>query len=384
MEAARQPRMTAEIRLYLAVGASVLLTYGLSLPFEAPDLPNAYYVWLEHIRTRGTVQAFSVPFGDYTPPYLYLLAASSAIGASPIITVKIVSIASCLFMALGVRSLLLAVDSDKALEAGLITLILPTVLINGPLLGQCDGLWVGCCLFAVAESARGRLTKMAIWAGVGFAIKAQAVFIAPFCAAMLWRDRNWWPAAIPPLAYLALMLPAALAGWPLPNLLRIYGGQYDLLDWLSTAPNLWAGLAAYDQWPPNIIFIIAYVLTATATVFYIRRPGNSIVAAALLSAMYVPWLMPKMHERYFLLADILALCLAYSHRKSWPMMVAVQLGSLMSLLAYIMNKPLLNVAGSIFMTAALLLLLRQQFQGWPEARVPQRSPGPAATTEPSR
>lgn len=355
-----QPNTKVDTRLYLYVALSVALTYALSFPFEAPDLPEFNYVWLEHIRSSGPLNAFSVPFSNYTPPYLYLLTAVSTIGATPLATVKIISIASCALVAISVRTLLVAIKCDKAVEAGLMTLLLPTLLINGPLLGQCDGLWVAFCILAVAESARGRLAMMALWAGVGFAFKAQAVFIAPFCAAVLWRHRIWWPALIPPAVYLVLLLPAAAAGWPLSNLLSIYAGQYDYLDWLSTAPNLWAALAAYDQTPPQLFFVAAYVLSTVATIFYVRRPETCLVAAALLSAIYVPWLMPKMHERYFLLADVLALCLASTNRRSWPIMVAVQLGSLLSLSAYILNTAALNVVGSLFMSAALLLLLRQQ------------------------
>ena len=53
--------------------------------------------------------------------------------------------------------------------------------------------------------------------------------------------------------------------------------------------------------------------------------GAELLRAALLSALIVPFLLPKMHERFTLLADLLAFALAFTmhDRESWRICLAV-------------------------------------------------------------
>lgn len=62
-----------------------------------------------------------------------------------------------------------------------------------------------------------------------------------------------------------------------------------------------------------------------------------------------------MHERFFFLADLLSLASAYLRRDrlSIALVVLVQLGSILSITAYLAGLPWLNAAGSMFMAAAL-------------------------------
>ena len=375
-----------ETRLALQIAVSVVLLYGILWRFEAPDLPLFLYKWLAHIHATGPIAAFSTSFGNYTPPYLYLLAAVSELELTRLSTIKLISAAANLFVALAVRDLLTAFKVKAHNEAALLVLLLPTLVVNGPTLGQSDALWAGCCLFAVGAAGRDRPYAMAAWAGLGFAIKAQAVFIAPFALALVIRKRAWAAALIPPLVYLAAVLPAWLAGWPMDNLLTIYLHQYDYLDWLSTAPNPWALPQILLDDYPDWLFLIGYAATAMATALYLwrfpraARPA-ALLPAALLSAILIPYLMPKMHERYFLLADLLVFCLAYVDRRGVPIMIAVQLGSLCSLGAYFFAWLPLNIVGAVFMAAALLLLLRLMQHGQGDQRRDGQAVGAGITGE---
>jgi Gpi18-like mannosyltransferase len=242
-------------------------------------------------------------------------------------------------------------------------------MINGPLLGQCDAIWVGCCVLAVASALDRRTYAMSAWAGLGFAFKAQALFLAPFCLVVVMRERKWAALAIPPVIYLAAVLPAWLAGWPIDNLLTIYARQYELLPWLTTGPNLWAPAVALHV-TPELFFTAGYVLTAGAVVLYVAKVHPSLLAA-LLSAILLPFLLPKMHERYFLLADVLAYCLAWTDPRMKLVFVLVQVGSLLSLVAYGTSLPWFNVTGAAAMTAALVLTIRELRRAAPEVTDPR-------------
>jgi Gpi18-like mannosyltransferase len=247
-------------------------------------------------------------------------------------------------------------ECPKAREAGALSLLLPTVFLNGPFLGQCDGLWVGCCLLAVAAAIERKTYAMAAWAGLAFAFKAQAAFLAPFCLVVVKRERRWATMLIPSAVYLLAMLPAWLAGWPLSNLLTVYVRQYEYLDWLSKGPNIWAlpqMLGGSGAW-----LSAAHIVTLAAVSAYMWRPPKSLLVAALLSALILPFFLPRMHERYFLLADLLAFSFAYVDRRGAPIFLTVQAASLLSLLTYATNVPALNVAGGALMAIALVMVVR--------------------------
>jgi Gpi18-like mannosyltransferase len=343
------------------VGISVALIYGaLWNNREAPDIDKYLVPWLEHIRSVGPFASFAVPFSNYTPPYLYLLTGAAQLNLSPLSTVKLLSGFSAAMLALAMWRLMRTVRPDRAVEAGALTLLLPTVIINGPFLGQCDGLWVACCVMSVAFAVERRTLSMAAWAGLGFAIKAQSSFLAPFVLAVIVRERKWAAFVVPPFIYLLAIAPAWMAGWPLGDLLSIYERQYESLSWLSTAPNIWAVPQILVAHPPYWVFLVGYFATVAATILYVWRFREPLLIAALLSAILVPWLLPKVHERYFLLADVLALAAALIDRRAAFILVCVQLGSLFALMAYILVWLPLIIVGSVFMTTALYLLLKMR------------------------
>ncbi len=95
-------------------------------------------------------------------------------------------------------------------------------------------------------------------------------------------------------------------------------------------------------------------------------------ALALLSAIALPFLLPKMLERYFFLADILSLVVAISFRTRRAMLIAaaVQIASLLTLLTYMYfyRWPYLTLVGAIMSAAALAMTFtaaRQNGARWP-------------------
>ena len=336
--------------LWLQVIVSAAILYALLWGFVGPDLKTFVFPWIDQIRAEG----FSKPVGNYTPPYLYLLALGSVLPVSDLAIVKTVSIVGTGLLALSVAKVLRSFGLST--EGAAFIPILPSVLFNGPFLGQCDAFWVACCVMAVAS--RENVYAMAAWAGLGFAFKMQAVFIAPFVLAVVVRRRAWTAFAIAPSISVLAIAPAWLAGWPFADLFTIYLRQYEFFDRLSTAPNLWAFPALLWQHPPAIALLLPYSLTVLAVSIYWLRFPRDPLKAAVLSALIMPFFLPKMHERFFLLADVLALCFALRERRA-AIFLLVQLGSILSLVNYAIRMPLfLNALGAISMGAALYLLAR--------------------------
>lgn len=378
------------------IGLLLLACWIALWPLKAVDMNTYLLPWLEHIRVHGPVGAFAIPFSNYNPPYLYLLAAASPL--EPLVggaaTVKLVSLAGLLGLAGALHHLLRSCGARLDPGAAAALFLLPSVLINVPLLGQCDVFWASACLMAVSAAVRRDHVPMLLWCGVAFAFKAQAIFLAPFVLVYLLAERvplRLW--LLPVIAYAGLLLPAWLAGWPAGDLATIYLRQADSGRAISAdAPNLWSiaklvgvGLEAVP---------IAFAATAAAALLYVallrrwRMDAHSMLLAALLAALIMPGLLPKMHDRFFFLADSLAfaLFLLAPSRRHGLLVAASQGGSYLGLLAFLHGEQWLAAAGAVSMIGATWLCARDLMQrgrcerksgAEPEVSAPPRCRSPA-------
>jgi Gpi18-like mannosyltransferase len=349
-------------------GLTALWLHILAWPVTTPDMGTYLLPWYDHIADRGPIGAFAEPFSNYTPAYLYLLAFVSLFDgwASPFTLIKLLSVAGTGALALSVHYLLAAAGAPRRIEAALFVFLIPSAIINAPFFGQCDAMWVAPCLMATAEAMRRRTARMLVWCGIAFAFKAQAAFFAPFVFAVLLQQRApLWQWLIPPAVYLASVMPAWLAGWPLGDLLAVYLAQATTFDVAGNLANPWVAARAWLPDGGRGLFWIGYAAAGTAAIFYVARFRHrtwtpaQMLAAATLSALILPWLLPKMHERYFFLADILAFAFAVTarDRDSVNIALAVQLASMMALFSYTVNWPLPAILGGAVAAVALAGLL---------------------------
>lgn len=379
--AIRAPAVRPELWLG-AMFVALLPFYGWCWAASPPDMAEFLVPWYRHIAETGRLAAFAEPFSNYSPPYLYLLSAATLfVGlAEPQAIIRGLSLLITAALGLSLRSLLLAAGADRQM-ANLSTFapfLLPSAIINAAMLGQCDALWTAPCLMAVAAALRRKPGRMLAWCGIAFAVKAQAAFIAPFALGALIGMRT--PLRIwlfVPAAYLACMVPALALGWPIEHILSVYlrQSQHFAGQASVSAANPWLMLTYAGVDRPSLIlpFASGLALLAGIAVAALTRTAqpSQLLRLALLSALAMPFLLPQMHERFFFLADMLALALALTNRESRSIILAalVQLGSLLSLLAYVtgetalrleagLGTPVLAITAFLCFSAALALLIR--------------------------
>lgn len=320
--------------------------------FPAPDIRIFLSPWLMHIERAGALAAFSQPFSNYAPPYLYVLALASFLPLTNFAIIKLLAFIGACWLAWCMGHLAQVAGRD-AFGAAEKTILLPTVVLNAAVLGQCDAFWTGCCVLAVTSALQDRPRHMALWAGIAFAFKAQAAFLAPFCLGQIIQRRAWTSVLIPPLIYFLAIAPAFLAGWPLNDLITVYLRQAQS-SFIGNAPNLWAIPAALHLRDPSL-FSIGYCLAVIGAFAVVSIRRRDPMLTALLSSIVLPFFLPMMHERFFFLADLLSLANAYLRRDrlNIALVVLIQLGSILSITAYLAGLPWLNAAGSMFTAAAL-------------------------------
>lgn len=340
------PSRPAPPRLYgvLPVLVAAALVYAAFWPLMVPDIKLSYVPWLHHIAALGPARALSAPFGDYTPPYYYMLSlVSPFVGVVPSgDLVKIVSVLGTLLLAGAVWRLARTLRIERAELVAAATLLLPGIALNAALMGQCDAMSTAPLVMALAAAIERRSARMFLWCGIAAAVKAQAIFCAPFFLAMAIHHRAPWQHwLIAPAATLAMFAPAILLGWPITDLATIYFRQAGFFETLSmNAPNVWAIVQTF----PFAVPLTGLASTAAlgAAVAYVAwfatrpLPDRALVAAAALAPLLVVGLLPRMHERYFYAADVLVFVWAAASggRAAWTTAILVQIGSMLGILAW--------------------------------------------------
>jgi len=250
-------------------------------------------------------------------------------------------------------------------------LLLPTVILNGAFWGQCDALYGALTLHALACALEGRNRSSLLLLGIAFSFKLQTVFVLPLWGG-LWllrrvrfRELLWFPAA-----YAATCAPALLLGKPLGDILGVYFGQAaEYSGYLNlNAPNMYAliphGAEVNTALAARLGILAAFALAAAvlAALLVFRRQADdrALLAAAVVLAIGVPFLLPHMHERYFFLADVLALAWTCAFPRSAPCALLVELASLGAYVVVLRGKFTLAVSldGRLFpmLCEALLML----------------------------
>jgi Gpi18-like mannosyltransferase len=364
----REERTKQWLRLAL-LACGVLGLYAVLWRAVTGDMRHFLIPWLDHILAHGPIGAFAIPFSNYTPPYLYLLALVSPLSAvlSKVSLIKALSVAGTLFLAFAVRHLLRSAGGSRETEAMLWVFALPSVAINAAGFGQVDAIWSAACIMALTAAVSRRPLAMVVWFGVAIAFKAQALFLGPFIALQLVQQRArltlWGGGA---LVYALDMFPAALAGWPVANLATVYLHQAEWNPALaSSAPNAWSLVQYLDPGSARSWYWLGFAGAVGAGLAYVaalRRRENDaadLVALALLSACILRFVLPKMHERFFFLADVLAFTLAFLRRDRRSMLIffLVEGASLLAYLGVMLRAPLLPVIGAPMTFAAMLLLV---------------------------
>jgi Gpi18-like mannosyltransferase len=283
---------------------------------------NGYLRWYALLSEQG-FRGLSQGFAVYTPPYLYLLWLGTLLRGTlpPLLVIKLIPTLFDVVSAIAVYKLVRLRFPQGPLPwlACASFLVLPTVILNSAYWGQIDSLYASFLLWCLYFVLTNRPFRGMLAFGASFAFKAQAVFLLPFLLVMALKRRVPWTYFVfPPLIYLLSILPAVYAGRPLADALTIYLGQVQAFPQLAMhAPNLYSVIPfrfAPVAYPAGLV--LSVILLGVWIVFYgVRTPlpmnARAILLTALLSLVLVPFLLPRMHDRYFYPADLLSFVMIF-------------------------------------------------------------------------
>lgn len=370
-------------RSFLVFAVLVLGALGVRLlmfDYQSRDYTDVFKLWYEFIINHGKFESLKHEFYNYTPPYIYLMSLSTHLNLQPLHAIKVVSL--IFEAALGVLAFKIVWrlhrNAAAAYGACAATLFFPTVLLNGALWGQSDALHTSMVLLSIYWLAQGKGGLACTAYGAALSFKLQAVFVAPlFLIAFFLRRVRWTHLMALPYVYLLMIFPCVLAGRSLESLLTIYLKQ---TVWQPEGASglhhsLTLNAANFYQWIPNTsspaIFILGMAvsvgLTALLMASVISRwkrgtlSLEDLLLLALLFSVLEPFFLPRMHERYFYTADVLAIIYAFARRDRWFIPVLVGSASLLSYFPFLFRFEPIKLSYAAVATAVALAVLLKDF-----------------------
>ena len=321
-----------------------------SLPVVSLDMSAGLFDWYGFILKRGFMAAFKENFALYTPPYLYLLWLGTWVnGVVSVVTlIKAISIifdVLCCFYVYKITALKYPRSRVPWLAAAL-AFCLPTVILNSSYWGQCDSIYTAFLLASIYYILVEKALPALVFFGLAFSFKLQAIFLLPFLGLYTLRKRiPWWGYAFIPLVYGILALPTIYAGRDWLDTLTIYAHQTDKFPkWSSTTPNLYLplqGVVPLTDFLNLLTILLAGLLLATWILLAWKKHQKDLPAGILLASLasvgLVPFLLPRMHQRYFYPQDLLSLLVAFFFPELWFLPLFSQIISLLSYSPFLFN-----------------------------------------------
>ena len=310
------------------------------------DMVNFFVPWMNTVQDRG-LASVSGDFAGYTPPFIYLMYVASGLipWIGTVAAIKLINLPFIAILSLAIYHIVLIASEsrDRAATAAALLWIAPTPLVNAFAWGQFECVYAAfLALFVLFAIKRAPIAAASMF-GVSLAFKPQAIFLLPLLLYLiLAKQMKVWHLVLVPTMYLLMMVPAAIAGLRWLDLVNsVYVAPFEAFSVLAVdAPNPWRIVGALQLVDFRTGLLVGMAAAGLAglviSVGTLRLEPNArtVVLVAALSGALMPYLLPKMHDRYFFVADVMTFTLAFVMPRLWATAALFQVGSLLSYLPY--------------------------------------------------
>jgi Gpi18-like mannosyltransferase len=308
------------------------------------DMTKFVSVWYDTFLKIGRVDAFARIFYNYAPAYLYFVDIATLFHFIPkVAAIKLISVIFDFFAAFaGYKIVGHRFPEGYTKWLGFfIILFTPTVFVESGMWGQCDIIFTSFLLWSLFFLLKKRSLLSVVSFSIAVCFKLQAIFFAPIFIILFFQKKiPFWNFLLIPVTYFVSVVPAWLAGGPLGDLLTMYFNQFNTYHHVSMrASNLYIFLTDNNY---NLKIYIGMAITAIIVLAYIllrllkwkKFDDTSLIMDAVFFTSFIPFFLPKMHDRYFFAAALFIIILAiYNHVYIWQAI----LFQVASLLSYILH-----------------------------------------------
>lgn len=308
-----------------AILAATLLALRIGLwPLDAnADMQGSFIPWQTYLIKHGRWRALRQPFSPYFPAYFELTTLTSYLDGwlFRVSQIKLVSLcfdltaAALAYLIVGVlrrQSATPFTSRRPQLLAVLAILAGPTVILNGAVWGQTDIVYTSFLLASVLAilCRHGGLSILLF--GFALAFKLQAIFLLPFFVAMLLARRlRIVHFAFLPVGWLLSVVPVLLEGGD--------ARAFLMLPFVQTGEFRSLAINVANPWEIGLLLRMHYrlgmalglAISSLCGVLLIywgvrkcARTSAGILYLAAANLLVMPYVLPKMHDRYFFPAEV--------------------------------------------------------------------------------
>lgn len=370
--------------LILLISTFYLSLYGVT----QPDHFKFLLPWLRTILDSKGLSAFETGFSNYTGGYITILALFSFLKPllSELAIIKLTAVFGTALCAAGIGYCLRATGWCllSAVNGALLFSVLPTIMLNGIAWGQADGYYGAFILYAMAAILSNRFSLAVLMFALAVSIKLQAILFAPFLVGVLIKK----PKTLVLLTliffpiYFLVNTIYLIADRTIEDVLLIYVDQAQTFSRFSmNAGNFWMYVdvfasKAFVSENYFTIIVSAVLLTSIVGLWLVwiisnnSKDRTNLIALAAITTLLIPFLLPKMHERFFFMAEALLFLLCLIDRKYLPAVITAQLSGICMysiyhdtlLIRQIIGWPWVMFVGVTLMMITIVFMLRLVFR----------------------
>ncbi len=322
----------AYFMLGLAILAGLVIRFSLR-GIVSDDMGTDYLVWADAYSKMTLWEALGTPLGNYSALYQLMLFILARI---PVLSVvSRIKFVSCLFDFL-IAGLAFYIGKKefksvwKAVLLFSLVFLCPIVFLNSAAWGQCDSIFGFFLLLSMYLLMKDRPIPAFIFLGISFSWKLQAVLLIPFFIIKYLKDKKFSILCflIIPAVMLFLNIPFIMAGRPVASIFGTYSSQVSIYpeSIYINFSNIYAlfvadlnagalgGFASYGA-----VLLAVCALGILAVIIIRKKKPVSLqddLYIGFLLAFTAVMFLPKMHDRYGYVYEILALVLCVTNRKT--------------------------------------------------------------------
>ncbi len=289
------------------------------IPIKGPDYNLFLSNWYNEIIQNGKLNSLGLQIGNYTPPYILFLTFGTYLISNSLLYIKVLSVIFDIICSIYVALIVYHFCNNKykACLGFAISFIIPGIIINSSVLGQCDSIYTSFVLMFIYYILKGKIKLACFFFGIALSFKLQAIFVAPVLLYLIFVKKM----KIVNFLYVIVgvfffMIPSMIYGKNIIDIINIYTQQtkeYGMI--VKSAPNIYS-LVSLNYVKVNLI--IKYFLSLTTVIFsifivlYPTKKNNNysdkiFFINILILSLIVPYLLPGMMDRYFYMANIFLL-----------------------------------------------------------------------------
>lgn len=310
------------------------------LDFMSGDYTDFLKPWMDKIVELGKINSLKYKIGDYNVPYVTILTIFSYIPVSSLLLIKGLSIIFDFICAIYAFKLVYKFINEKETARLIsdicyaIVLFLPTVLINSAAWAQSDIIYTTFIIMSLYYLKENKVFISFLLLGISFAFKLQFIFILPLYIVLYFRrnDISILHFLLIPIVNIIMCLPAICMGKSIMDCISIYFTQTSTYtDLTLNYPNLYNAFVNFFN-NQSLVLVIFTAVIIGILIFYILskklKVENNIIRVGLMFIMIMVYFLPRMHERYGFLAEILSIIYVLIYKKDYYLPVVLEIGAL--------------------------------------------------------